>query len=200
PIPPQHGNSGPWHPFEDRISFDFASYHFVEVQSSADKIEQVLNHWAASVLKHGDTIPWSNAEELYSTIDQIQHRDSPWKTYRIKYQGPLPRMPLKWMTETYELCCRDLQCVLHQQLLTSDFKDKINLTPYQQFNSSGKRVYSNLMLGDWAWNHADIIAEDPATHSSMFVSIVAGSDKTTVSVATGHQEYHPVYMSPGNVT
>jgi hypothetical protein len=34
----------------------------------------------------------------------------------------------------------------------------------------------------------------------MFVPVVAGSDKTTVSVATGHQEYHPVYMSPGNLT
>jgi hypothetical protein len=34
----------------------------------------------------------------------------------------------------------------------------------------------------------------------MFVPIVAGSDKTTVSVMTGHQEYHPVYMSPGNIT
>jgi hypothetical protein len=34
----------------------------------------------------------------------------------------------------------------------------------------------------------------------MFVPVVAGSDKTTVSVATGHQEFHPVYMSPGNVT
>lgn len=34
----------------------------------------------------------------------------------------------------------------------------------------------------------------------MFVPIIAGSDKTTVSVATGHQEYHPVYMSPGNIS
>lgn len=34
----------------------------------------------------------------------------------------------------------------------------------------------------------------------MLVPIVAGSDKTTVSVATGHQEYHPVYMSPGVLT
>src|ERR1700761_7908132 len=34
----------------------------------------------------------------------------------------------------------------------------------------------------------------------MFVPIVAGSDKTTVSVATGHQEYHPVYVSVGNLT
>ena len=33
----------------------------------------------------------------------------------------------------------------------------------------------------------------------MLVPIVAGSDKTTVSVATGHQEFHPVYAGPGNV-
>lgn len=34
----------------------------------------------------------------------------------------------------------------------------------------------------------------------MFVPVVAGADKTTVSVATGHTEFHPVYMSCGNVT
>jgi hypothetical protein len=34
----------------------------------------------------------------------------------------------------------------------------------------------------------------------MFCPFAAGSDKTTVSVATGHQEYHPVYVSPGILT
>ncbi|KAN0140206.1 hypothetical protein V8E53_002102 [Lactarius tabidus] len=33
-------------------------------------------------------------------------------------------------------------------------------------------------------------------HGSMFVPIVAGSNKTTVSVTSGSQEYHPVYMHP----
>ncbi|KAH7905566.1 hypothetical protein BJ138DRAFT_1017534, partial [Hygrophoropsis aurantiaca] len=65
---------------------------------------------------------------------------------------------------------------------------------------AGKHVYSNLMSGDWAWKQADLIKEDPQTHGAMFVPVIAGSDKTTVSVATGHQEYHPVYMSPGNIT
>jgi hypothetical protein len=46
----------------------------------------------------------------------------------------------------------------------------------------------------------DEIAKEQSTHGAMFVPVVAGSDKTTVSVATGHQEYHPVYMSPGNLT
>lgn len=42
-----------------------------------------------------------------------------------------------------------------------------------------------------------MIAEDPQTHSSVFIPIIGSSDKTTVSVATGHQEYHLVYQSPG---
>lgn len=33
----------------------------------------------------------------------------------------------------------------------------------------------------------------------MYCSIILGSDKTTVSVATGNIEYHPLYMSIGNV-
>jgi hypothetical protein len=33
----------------------------------------------------------------------------------------------------------------------------------------------------------------------MFVPLILGSDKTTVSVATGHNEYYPLYASIGNV-
>ncbi len=33
----------------------------------------------------------------------------------------------------------------------------------------------------------------------MYCPLILGSDKTTVSVATGQNEYHPVYMSLGNV-
>jgi Plavaka transposase len=33
----------------------------------------------------------------------------------------------------------------------------------------------------------------------MFVPVILGSDKTTVSVATGHSEYWPLYASIGNI-
>jgi len=44
-----------------------------------------------------------------------------------------------------------------------------------------------------------MIAKDPSTHGAMMLSIIMGADKTTVSVATGATEYHPLYLSPGNV-
>lgn len=34
----------------------------------------------------------------------------------------------------------------------------------------------------------------------MLTPIILGADKTTVSVATGNQEFHPLYMSLGNIT
>jgi hypothetical protein len=154
PGAPLDDGSGTWHPFKDRIAFDFAWDHFVAYPSPAKRLNQALIHWAASVLEYGGDIPWRNAGDLFDTIDQIQCGDSPWKTYEIQYRGPRPQTPPKWMTETYELCCRDSRQVLHQQLATSDFKDKFNPVPYQQFNSAGKRVYSNLMSGDWAWDQA----------------------------------------------
>ncbi|KAH9994306.1 hypothetical protein BJV74DRAFT_877659 [Russula compacta] len=206
-LPPPHVPAGgaslnPWHPFGSRTEFDFAHYHFVEVQSSEGNINKALNMWATTVMEFGHDAPWKNATQLYQTIDNIQHGDAPWKLYRVRYKGPLPAgTPPKWMTESYDLCMRDSRQVFHHQLATSDFADKIDITPYRQFDSEGsKRSWSNLMSVDWAWKQADIIAEDQATHGTMFVPIVAGSDKTTVSVATGHQQYHPVYMSPGNVT
>ena len=45
----------------------------------------------------------------------------------------------------------------------------------------------------------DQLARNPEWHGAMFVPVVLGADKTTASIATGHQEYHPVYMSLGNI-
>ena len=43
------------------------------------------------------------------------------------------------------------------------------------------------------------LAEDPRAHGAMFVPIILGSDKTTVSIATGQNDYYPLYVSVGNV-
>lgn len=148
-------NTNPWNPFKSRIEFNFAHYHFVEAQSSAGKIDQALDLWAASVMVYGGDAPWKDSAELYATIDVIQDGDSPWKVYRVHYKGPHPpSTPPKWMTEPYELCVRDSRQVLHHQLSTAEFKDKFNIAPYHQVNNKGMHIWSNLMLADWAWKQA----------------------------------------------
>lgn len=44
-----------------------------------------------------------------------------------------------------------------------------------------------------------IYDNDPSIEGSMLVPIILGADKTTVSVATGNVEYHPLYLSIGNL-
>ncbi len=44
-----------------------------------------------------------------------------------------------------------------------------------------------------------IYEDDPTTYGTMYVPVIVGSDKTTVSVATGNVEYHLVYLSIGNI-
>lgn len=127
----------------------------MEVQSSAANVDKALDLWAASVMAFGGEIPWENSTQLYATIDSIQHGDTPWKTYEIKYNGPLPPgTPPKWMTEVYKLCTRDSRTVLHHQLATRQFAEGIDFTLYRQFNSEGQRVWSNMMSADWAWFQA----------------------------------------------
>jgi hypothetical protein len=45
----------------------------------------------------------------------------------------------------------------------------------------------------------DILAKTPENHGTMFVPVILGSDKTTVSVATGQNDYWPFYGSLGNL-
>lgn len=143
-----------WHPFTSRLEFDFAWYHFVEMESSERNLNRGLDLWAASVLQHGGTAPWKSSDALYAAIDKIQCGDAPWKTYKFRYQGPLPPTPPQWMTCTYELCVRDTRVVLHQQFANPGFKGKVDYAPYKQFNKAGKRVWSHFMSGDWVWKQA----------------------------------------------
>jgi hypothetical protein len=104
-----------YQPFEDRLAFDWAYYHFAEFQSSEREINKGLDLWLAASLKAGNDapLPWSSAEEMYETINAIQEGDAPFETIRFKYAGPIHPNPPAWMTETYELCMRNSRTLLH---------------------------------------------------------------------------------------
>lgn len=142
----------PFHPFVDRVAFEWANYHFKELQTSEAGINKGLDLWLAAIMESGDEqLPWKSAKEMYQTIDSIQQGSAPWKTIPFRYSGPLPAgTPPKWMTDTYELCTQDIQVVLAEQLSCSEFNGHFDYVPYRQFNGKGDRVWSNLMSATWA--------------------------------------------------
>ncbi|KAK7037494.1 hypothetical protein VNI00_010986 [Paramarasmius palmivorus] len=204
PEPPPIDSPEAWAPFSSRVEFDFAHFHFVELQASRASIDKSLDIICAYLRQYGDDAPFANAEDLYGKIDEIQETNTLWRTYQLSYSSPKPDDPPKWMTDTYTVCLRNLRDVLSSQLSTKAFHSKFSYTPYKQYNSSKQRVFSNLMSGFWAWETADKLMNDSdtseSTRGAMLVPIIMGSDKTTVSVATGHQEFHPGYVSAGNLT
>ena len=80
------------------------------------------------------------------------------------------------MRDTFDLCTRDSRTLLHQQLGTTEFKDKINYVPYKQFRGDGSRVWSNLMSVDWAANQAVEYPLRKITFSNLRPSLMTGSD------------------------
>ena len=145
-----------WAPFDDRLAFDWAYYHYVTLQSSAAKIAQGLDLWSATCIKHGSAAgaPWRNVKEMYTTIDAIQVGSLPFKSFEFQYTGPKPSSPPDWMEQVYELNAHNILDVVWDQLATPDFKDQFNYMPYKEFNSKGEHIWSNLMSGQWAFMQA----------------------------------------------
>ena len=149
-------SNNPWAPFEDRVAFDFAQYHYVELQCSEGEIAKGLDLLCAMGIKYGsrDGSPWKTAKELYATIDSIQTGSAPWKSYKFRYNGPKPSMPPCWMEEEYELNLRDILKVFEEELSSTEFKNESDYAPYLEFDPQSNCVYSNLMSGNWVHRQA----------------------------------------------
>ncbi|OSX57853.1 hypothetical protein POSPLADRAFT_1121276, partial [Postia placenta MAD-698-R-SB12] len=200
PPPRTSAMKGDWTPFSDRVEFETAEFLFKREQMSQGNINDLMDIWAASLLPYGGNPPFASASDMHSVIDTIQHGNAPWQSFSAKYMGELPHdtQPPSWKTAEYQIWCRDPRTVARNMLANSDFEGEFDYSPYREFVDNERR-FSNLMSANWAWKQADVIAQDPTTHGAMFVPLILGSDKTTVSVATGHNEYWPLYMSIGNV-
>ncbi|EIW77696.1 hypothetical protein CONPUDRAFT_108937 [Coniophora puteana RWD-64-598 SS2] len=167
---------------------------------SAGNIDFLCELWACSLAQYGADPPFQSHEMLYKTIDSSKLGDIPWQSFSVTYQGPRPASNVPpWMEAGYDVWFRDPRKVVENMLGRPDFQNELDLTPYRDYDKKDNRRYENLFSGDWAWKQATKISKDPNTHGSTFVPVILGSDKTTVSVATGNTEYYPLYASIGNV-
>ena len=179
-----------------------------------------MDLWAADVMQHGGQPPFADHADMYWMIDEIALGDAPWMCLRIRYTGPRPPTNVpQWMTDVYEIWYRDPRKVARSMLGNPDFNGGFDVAPFREFTRGGERRYGNLMSGNWAWRIAvrnplrspsklysnllrrqdAIINEVAGSEGGTVVPLVFGSDKTTVSVATGQNDFYPLYMSLGNL-
>ncbi|KAF7368105.1 hypothetical protein MSAN_00876700 [Mycena sanguinolenta] len=197
PPPQERPPSDDFSPYAERADFDLADLLYRRVQMSAGAIDELMQNWAAR--ENAPDPPFADHEDLYNTIDATELGHVPWQSFTVRYSQPVePGDVTPWKTQEYVVHFRDPRLVLQPQLANPDYKSEMDFAP-KQVLVDGRRQYEDFMSGNWAWRQADIIVEDPATHGSTFVPVILGSDKTTVSVATGQNEYYPLYMSNGLV-
>ena len=198
--PPRKAGHG-WSPFRNRAEFELAEFIYKEEQMSERSTERLLELVGALLVRHDDSPPFASSDDIRATIDSILVGDIPWQSFSTRYTGALPTGdPPHWMTAEYEVHFRDPDAVARQLLDNPDFASDFDYTPRRNFDEKGGRVYSDFMSGNWSWRQADSLSSNPANGDAMVVPLILGSDKTTVSVATGQNEYYPLYMSIGNVS
>ncbi|KAJ7571816.1 hypothetical protein C8J56DRAFT_1009909 [Mycena floridula] len=195
--PPAHGD---YAPYESRAHFQLAELLYHRNQMPGTQIDKLFQVWSA--LHPDSDPPFHTKDDLYQTIDNTTAGNiPPWQSFTLSYpcdEGENdPSAP--WKLKEYEVFFRDPRKIIHSQLANPDFKDEMDFTLKRVFDKDDKPVYKDFMSEKWAWRQADKIAEDPSLHGAVFCLLISGSDKTTVSVATGQNDYYPFYMSNGLV-
>jgi hypothetical protein len=228
PLPEENRAHGDYFPYSSRSEFELADFLFRKDQMAGKKVSELMDIWAAHYQgltgAQGDSDseldpPFASAQDLYNKIDSTDIGATPWQAFSVQFDANAEEgagLP-SWKTKLYEVWFRDPLKIAEGHIGNKDFAREMDYSPKRVFSRAGRRQYSDFMSGNWAWDQAvsyvcttifghtltpqlqNIIARDRDTHGSMFVPIILGSDKTTVSVATGHNEYYPLYASIGNV-
>ncbi|KAI0323460.1 hypothetical protein GY45DRAFT_1264523, partial [Cubamyces sp. BRFM 1775] len=202
-----------WTPYSDRVAFELADLLYRREQMSGGNINSLLDLWTSAVLKHWDDAPFSSHGDLYNTINDTTLGDVNWQCFALSYSDSedvdMDEHHHPWKTARYAVYYHDPLAVVHNMLANPDFKDRIDYAPFREMSprpgsasetlGSSQRRLENFMGGEWAWRQADTLAKDCSAQDASFVPIILGSDKTTVSVATGQNKYYPLYCSIGNV-
>ncbi|KAI6153199.1 hypothetical protein BKA82DRAFT_34261 [Pisolithus tinctorius] len=202
PLPHVQKSLDDWTPYHNWLEFELTDFLFTHAEMSAKKLDTLLEIWAAALLALGGDPLFNNHAELYHVIDSTCVSEVPWEDFTIWYTAEVrDEETAPWMFDNYDVWYRDPQKVIHNILASSDLAAKMDYVPYREYDTTNnERCWQDFMSGNWAWEEVDrIIHEFLMTGGAMLVPIILGSDKTTVSVATGQTDYYPLYLSIGNV-
>ncbi|KAF4578381.1 hypothetical protein EYR36_000188 [Pleurotus pulmonarius] len=204
PIPKQAPKDNDWAPFAHRQQFEIADLVFRKVEMSAGSIDELFSIWGLPAHDPLDAldchVPFKDHNDMYDGIDSSTLGDAPWQCFQVSGDAG-PDDPRQWKQKIYDVWYRDPDVVLQNMLDNPDFDGEFDYSPYVELDDQGQRRWHNFMSANFAWRHSTMIYEEnkDQNRGAMYCPIILGSDKTTVSVATGQVEYHPLYMSIGNI-
>lgn len=216
-----HRPPGDWTLYNDCTEFETADLLFTFEQMSANNLDKLFNIWEATLTPFDAAPPFTNSADMYKTINSTPYGDLCWESFSVHYNlakdPPVNGAPAMWKTAEYDGWFWDPHKLIQNILANRGFDKEFDYAPYQEYDYKGQHCFHDLFSGNWCWQQAvsllindllywltfiilqDTIAQDPNTHGTMIIPIILGSNKTTVLVGTGNNEYWLVYMSIGNI-
>lgn len=160
--PPSHNHlksreQNSWHPFSNQAHFELADFLFRKNEMSGARVDELMQIWAKlnqQEATHSDP-PFTSANDLFQKIDQINASET-WQSFSFSHtsadlpQDELENLP-SWKQTTYELVIRNIKSVVQDQLACPELKNHIDYCPHQIFGDHNKRIWSDFMSGNWAW-------------------------------------------------
>ncbi|PBK58686.1 hypothetical protein ARMSODRAFT_991269 [Armillaria solidipes] len=178
-----YGSLDDFTPFKDHTSFELADLLYRRNQMPATQLNDLLQIWSAH---HVDSPPFVNSDDLYSSIDATTIGSVSWQSFSVIYQGKIEsESPPSWKMTEYEVFSCDPCEVIKNQLANPDFANEMDFSP------------KYFMSGNWAWQQANQISDELGLSDITYCPVIAGSDKTMVSVVTGQNEFYLLYASNG---
>ena len=85
PPPPQDNNGGPedWTLYNDSIKFECTEFLYTCEQKPGGNINILLSLWAASLVAHNNSPPFSKNKDMYSAIDPNPLSGIPWECHDL---------------------------------------------------------------------------------------------------------------------
>ncbi len=123
------------------------------------KINRLMEAWAASIHQatSGKSMdgPFVNYEDMFKTIDKTPLGDVRWRCFTVTYNSVMPEGDIPpWMSQPHEVWFRCPREVLCNILANPEFKTGFDTTPYREYTSDGKRVFSDIFSANWVWRQA----------------------------------------------
>ncbi|KAG2052446.1 hypothetical protein BDR06DRAFT_983134 [Suillus hirtellus] len=170
PAPYIMKSSDNWTPFCNQLEFEATEFLYTENQMSAHQMDKIIFYWGIMLAVHHDNPPFTVHKDF--VISYLYNTINVTLLGDVAWQSFALKFncPL-WMQQSYNVWFWDPHAIVQNILTTSDY----------------------------AWHQSDKITQDPQTHGAAFILIILGSNKTTVSVTTGQNNFYLLYLSIGNV-
>lgn len=194
-------------------------------QANTDELLELLA--ATSRVNGTSDPPFVSRRHMFETIDRTEVGDVCWEKMTLQCASASDMevnnrdSAPSWMQDKHEVWFRNPLSVIRNMLSNPSFDGSLDYVPFREYGPNGRR-WQNFMSGDWAWRQAvsrlvrciqvrvdgdlhlelmqDKISRDERLSGCLFVPTIVGSDKTCVSVATGQNDFYPLYLSIGNVS